>query len=117
MAKAVSWIALLICLTGGAVIWVTITKLTGVREAWDSVHYFMWGLPLMMLVAAIAGYLAPTKTWRWGIASIAPQVGLNSLSGASWNLLPFALVWLTVLSSICTIGAFLGALIRKRGEK
>jgi membrane protease YdiL (CAAX protease family) len=57
----------------GLVVWILISELSGIVEAWDSLYYYIIGLPIMFVAAGFAGYFAPSNCWKWGIAVVILQ--------------------------------------------
>ena len=53
-----------ISLAAGLLAWAGLSAAAGVREVWDEPIYWWLGLPILAVVAGVAGYLAPTKVWR-----------------------------------------------------
>lgn len=106
-----------LAVVAGIVVWVVLSKASGRREAWDSEWYFLAGIPLVCVVSAALGFLAPSRSWRWGVAPLIGQFCWMLLTQGPGNLLPLGIVAFGVLSvpSIITakIGAFFGG---KRAE-
>ena len=59
--------------TAGALLWTATTTLTGRREAWDAGGYWGATYPLSIAVAAVVGFLAPRRAWRWGLVVMVAQ--------------------------------------------
>ncbi|MBI4350616.1 MAG: hypothetical protein HY550_04190, partial [Elusimicrobia bacterium] len=57
----------------GLAIWLLITSLTNRREAWDSVYFWRFGVPGMLAINAIAGFLEPERIKLKGLISVSLQ--------------------------------------------
>jgi len=99
-------------LASGVLVWIGISTATGRKEAWDSSWYFSIGIPVMCVVSMLLAFLAPIRSWRWGLAPFVGQFLWMLLSQGAGNLLPLGVVVFGVLSvpSILTarVGAFFG---------
>lgn len=42
------------------------TVMTAKQKAWDSVFHFAVGVPLLLLLAGVLGFLEPVRVWNWG---------------------------------------------------
>ena len=97
----------------GILAWVVVSNATGRREAWDSQWYFLISVPVVCIVSAVLGFVAPSKPWRWGVAPLVGQFSWMLFTQGPGNLLPLGVVVFGVLSvpSIITarIGAFFGS--------
>jgi hypothetical protein len=108
------WVAFLFSAILGAGVWVSISLLTGQREAWDSAYYFLYGLPLTALVTGLLGFIAPIRAWRWGVVAMTSQALIAVLQNPMANLLPLGLIVFAILSLPCILTAYLGAFIRRK---
>ncbi len=96
----------------GIAVWLGVTQWSGRREAWDSGLYFTAGLPLLMLLCALAGFAAPERPWRWAAAAFVGQpAALLCLRGFG-SMLPLGLAVFGVLMVPCVVTAYAGALVR-----
>lgn len=93
----------------GLIVYLAITIATGRNEAWDHGAYYSIGIPLMCVVAFIIGYLFPAKPWRWALGMAGGQVVGALLHGSSLNLLPLAVIFMTIISIPQFIAAFFGS--------
>ncbi len=93
----------------GLVVYLAITIATGKNEAWDDGAYYSIGIPLMCMVAFAIGYLFPAKPWRWALGMAGGQMIGALLNGSSLSLLPFAIVFMVVISIPQFIAVLLGA--------
>ena len=88
------------------------------REAWDSPAYLYFGLPLMAVAAAIAGFRDPSRPWRgpfWlaaGHQAGVLLVGLGMQSGLSLAILTLILAML--LAGFLMLPAFLGSVLARQ---
>jgi len=98
----------------GLIVWISISWLSGRIEAWDSSVYFLVGLPVMMLSAAIAGYFVSGRPSVWGIAVVWLQPVVLFTGGESGPLWIVGAFTFCVLTGLCVLGAYLGASARRR---
>lgn len=108
------WWLYLISVMSGIAVWLTISFFTGEREAWDSRYYFTYGLPLMVLLAGVLGFVVPNRPWRWAVTVMASQALVAILQNPTANLLPLGLLVFVVLSIPLLISAYLGGVLRRR---
>lgn len=101
----------------GAIIWIGISYLVGKIEAWDSRYYFLYGLPSMMLMTGVLGYIETIRPWRWGISIVASQALILGLKNPTANLLPLGLVVFGVISVPCIATAYLGSFVKKKWRR
>lgn len=90
--------AMISALVAGAVLWVATTSLTGRREAWDASGYWTVTYPLCLLVAALLGWLAPDRAWRWGMALMLAQAVTMAAMSREFGLLPLGLIMFGVMA-------------------
>jgi hypothetical protein len=90
-----------------------------VPEAWDTPAYFSFGVPILLAGAAVAGFLAPVRVWRWALAVVAGHVVAMVLihpPGTGLGLLPLAIVLIGLpMTFILTVAATVGGVIGRRG--
>lgn len=97
----------------GLAVWLGLMLVSGRREGWDSPLYFPVGIPLLVLVAAILGFLVPVRAWRWGLFPMGTQATIAVALNPTANLLPLGLVLFAMLSLPCLLGAYLGVFVNK----
>ena len=97
----------------GAAVWFYVAGASGRREAWDSDLYWSQGMPIVALCAALFGFLAPQRPWRWGMAPLAGQAIAAVVRDPTANLLPIGLIVFAVLGGLCAIPAYIAAAIRR----
>ena len=93
----------------GLAVYLAIIMATGRNEAWDDGSYYSIGIPFMCIAAFVIGYLFPVKPWRWALAMAGGQAIGALLNGSSLSLLPFAVIFMTVISIPQFIAAFFGS--------
>lgn len=98
----------------GAAVWLIISYVTELQEAWDSSYYYLYGLPVMVFVSGSLGLLAPVRVWRWGLTVVGTQAFIAIIINPMANLLPLGLVVFGLLSLPCIAAAYLGAFIRNK---
>ena len=102
-------------LGGGALLWLGTMALSGRREAWDSALYWSAAYPLCIALAALLGYVAPERPWRWALAVMLVQpVVMVLMSGGDFGLLPLGLIMFAILALPAVLAARLGAWLRLR---
>lgn len=102
----------------GAAVWVVCAAVSGKVEAWDSPLYWSLGVPLLYLLAAVLGYLAPDKPWRWSALAFGAQLVvmlvLSLFVGGGFGLLPLGVIVFAILA-LPGIGlAWMSAFFRRR---
>lgn len=116
MAKKEAWFYVIAALAG-ALVWIVVSAASGRREAWDAPAYFSLGYPLVCALSLALGYLAPARSWRWGLAPFAGQFVWLLLTQGPGNLLPLGIVAFGVISLPAVLAARVGAYFgRKRPE-
>lgn len=110
-------ISLLIILSlTGLIIWVMIGRIANTVEAWDSMYYYLVGLPLMCAASAIAGYLEPKSPYVWGISILILQPVVLLFQTKPGPLILVGLVFFGFFAAF-TIGcAYLGSSFRKKAR-
>lgn len=106
--------ALLLSLVTGASLWLSTAALTGRREAWDASAYWSVTYPLGLLAAALLGFLAPDRAWRWGLAIMLAQAVTLTIRSHDFGLLPLGLIMFGVLAVPLMLVARLAAGRRNR---
>lgn len=97
--------------------WAIVSGISGRREAWDSPIYFSQFFPLLFVLSAVLGFLAPRHPWRWGLWMAAGQVAMMFvLQPAIGNLLPMGLILFGILGGICGVPALIASRYRVRLE-
>lgn len=86
-----------------------IILVTGRNEAWDDGSYYVLGIPIMCLVAFRLGYRFPLKSWRWALSMAGGQTLGALVGGSSLSLLPFAVIFMVIISTPQFIAAAYGA--------
>lgn len=93
----------------GLAVYLAIIMATGRNEAWDDASYYVLGIPCMCIVAFFIGYRFPIKPWRWALAMAGGQMIGALLNGSSLGLLPFAIIFMAIISIPQFIAALFGA--------
>ncbi len=93
----------------GLIVYLAIVVLTGRNEAWDHGAYYVLGVPFMCIVAFIVAYLFPVRPWRWALWMAAGQAAGALLNGSSLSLLPFAIIFMVIISTPQFIAVRLGS--------
>jgi|HigsolmetaAR201D_1030396.scaffolds.fasta_scaffold02947_8 hypothetical protein len=98
----------------GLIVFIAITATTGKNEAWDDGIYYSVGIPFMCVAAFAIGYLFPIRSWRWAACMAGGQALGALLSGSSLNLLPLAMIFMTIISLPQFLAAFVGSKLSPR---
>ncbi|MCD6681499.1 MAG: hypothetical protein LT102_12745 [Burkholderiaceae bacterium] len=93
----------------GLIVYISILAATGRIEAWDDGSYYLVGIPFMCFVAFVIGYRFPVMPWRWALWMAAGQAVGALLNGSSLSLLPFAIIFMTIISIPQFIAARFGS--------
>lgn len=93
----------------GLAVYLAIVIATGRNEAWDDASYYVLGIPFMCFVAFMIGHSFPTRPWRWALWMAGGQVVGALLNGSSLSLLPFAVVFMIIISIPQFIAARFGS--------
>lgn len=97
----------------GAIGWITISQVTGRREAWDAEVYFGLFLPLIATIIAWIAFFAPRRAWRWAFVPFAAQAVVAFVQNPTANLLPLGLIVFGVFGLLCLVPALVGAGLRR----
>lgn len=108
-------LAYVFAITGGALLWIVTSLVSGRSEAWDAPLYWSVAYPLAVALSGVLGYTVPRRPWRWALAVmlVQPVVMIATTSG-SGSMLPLGLVLFGILSLPAIGAAMLGAFIRAR---
>lgn len=105
--------AFAIAALAGGVGWIVISLLSGRREAWDSEVYFGLFLPLIAVLIAWLGYLAPRRAWRWAFAPFGGQALAAFIQNPTANMMPLGLLVFAILGLVCVVPALMGSAMRR----
>ncbi len=84
------------------------------REAWDSEQYWTIGLPAMLAVAFVGGFIARAQPWVIGYAPFAGQAVGMAVESGEFGLLPLGMILMGVVGLPGVGLAFLGMRLGKR---
>lgn len=93
----------------GLIVYLAIIIATGRNEAWDDASYYLLGMPLMCATAFFIGSRFPARPWRWALWMALGQAVGAVLNGSSLSLLPFAVVFMVIISIPQYVAARLGS--------
>lgn len=112
-------IAYVAALAGGALLWVVTATLAGRTEAWDAPAYWTVTYPLAIALAAVVGYLAPRRAWRWALAVFLAQALALTATASSFGLLPLGMIMFAVIALPAVVTAMATARLGARhfGER
>jgi len=97
----------------GAAAWLGIGFVTHRTEAWDSEHYFTWFFPLLALVLAGLGFVAPDRPGRLAFLPFAGQAIVMFVRNPTASLMPLGLIMLAVYGVMFMVPAVLGGALRR----
>jgi hypothetical protein len=100
----------------GLVVYLAIVIATGRNEAWDDGSYYLIGIPVMCAVAFFLGRRYPLNAWRWALVMAGGQTVGALLNGSSLSLLPFAIIFMAIISIPQFIAAWLGSRMANRAK-
>ncbi|HEX5764810.1 MAG TPA: hypothetical protein VFY27_04530 [Woeseiaceae bacterium] len=100
----------------GLVVCMAISVATGRREAWDAGSYYSAGIPIMVVLIFLIAWVFPDRPWRWTLAMAAGQSLSAFLQGSSLNLLPLAVIFMTVISIPQFVSGYLAARWSRRRD-
>ena len=104
---------ILLSVLTGVLLETGINIMTGRREAWDSGLYWIAGLPLAAVAAALIGYLSRGRDWIWTLLIVPGQVlTMIVRSDGISGLLPLMVVLSAILSLPFAFVAFIGSRFR-----
>jgi hypothetical protein len=98
----------------GIALWMGAAAWTDRIEAWDSAFYWVAAYPAGLVVAAVLGFLAPDRPWRWGLTLMWAQAVALAFAASSFGLLPLGLILFGFLSLPPCGTAALGAAVHRR---
>ena len=116
-----------LCAATGFLVWAVLSFASGhtvddrfvVREAWDSGPYWVAGLPLVALIAAVAGFMVPRRVWRWPAWAALGQALAMALvhpPGTEPGLVPVAALFIGIpLVLLMTVPALIAGVAARRG--
>jgi hypothetical protein len=97
-------------------VYLAIVIATGRNEAWDDGSYYLVGIPVMCAVAFFLGRRYPLNAWRWALVMAGGQTVGALLNGSSLSLLPFAIIFMGIISIPQFIAAWLGSRMANRAK-
>jgi len=71
-------------------------------------------MPAVCVLSLIIGYLAPSRSWRWGVEPCIGQFAWMLLTQGPGNLLPLGIIMFGVLSVPSVLAARIGAVFGKK---
>ena len=105
--------AYLVAAIAGVAGWLAISYGTGRREAWDSEWYFGLFLPVIAVVVAWLGFLAPRAAWRWAFVPFGAQAVAAFAQNPAGSLMPLGLIVFAVFGVVCLVPALVAAAFRR----
>jgi hypothetical protein len=91
--------------------------LSGRREAWDSPLYWTLGLPIAIVLSALAGFISERRDWLWTAAVVPSQVTtmmvMSGDIGGGLALWPLMVVLSSMLSAPFVGASYVGSWFRR----
>ena len=115
--RLLTYFAYLIAASAGLALWIVIPMFTDNLEAWSTNLYYTIGIPTVMVVCLLLGYLVSKPWWHWGLSAYLSQAIFIIAMAPTSNLMPPALFVLAIFCIPYFLGGFLGALLKKRSDK
>jgi len=106
--------AYMMAIVFGLAVWISISKISGSAEAWDSPLYFAYGIPGGMVAMGVIGYIWPSRPWRWPLAMTVAQASLAIAQNPTANMLPLGLIAFGLLAIPSLATVYLGAFLRRK---
>ena len=99
----------------GLGVWLVISAITRRREAWDSGVFLSFGVPVMLLLNAAAGFVEPERIRLKGLISVSLQpAAMMVKAGEVGSMFPLGLMMFLILGLLYSAGGAAGAFIRNR---
>lgn len=98
----------------GLAVCLSITLVSGRKEAWDAPVYFSIGVPVMCVVIFAISYRFAQRTWRWALSMAVGQSVAIMMGGGSASLWPLAIIAMTVVSLPQFVVAMIAGRIAKK---
>jgi peptidoglycan/LPS O-acetylase OafA/YrhL len=110
-----SIVPLTIASVAGMVLWISVSFISGKKEAWDANVYWTVAYPVAIVLSGLLGLFYPKWAWRWPLALFVFQfVGMVVRSGELGNLWPLGLLLFIALSVPGILAAQAAAWLRAR---
>jgi hypothetical protein len=86
------------------------------REAWDSLYYWLFGLPAMIASAFLGGFFARRQPVLIGYAPFLGQLLAMLAKTRTGYMLPLGVFFMGFIGAFGVAAAFIGAYAVRRGE-
>lgn len=111
--RAISWFVAISC---GIGVWVILQQVTP-SEPWDHQYYWLFGYPIMILVAGFIGYQSPARAWRWGVVIVMAQaLWVLFADSKQATLFPLTVAFFGILSIPPAIASAIAGRIRRSND-
>lgn len=107
----------LTAVTAGVALELLVTASTGATEAWDVSAYWYLGIPLIIGVSGLLGFISPRHAWLWGALPIPAQLFTMAIRNEPGPLMLVGLLIGAVLSAPCIIAACIGARLQRARQR
>jgi hypothetical protein len=101
----------------GTFVWELIRFISNEKEAFDSIFYFIVGLPMMFISTFFAGYLQSGRCWLFGISVVIAQPVLLFYEVPSGPLFMIGFVIFGFISFVSSRAALFGESIRGKSKR
>jgi hypothetical protein len=105
------WVSFIVAAASGVAVEIGVGAMGHRREAWDSVAYWSFGLPLMVLVALVCGFVARRKAVPIGYAPFGAQLVTMVVKTGAGSMLPLGVIFMAILGLSGVAAAFGGGWI------
>jgi hypothetical protein len=101
---------LILAFIAGVVLWFVASAISGRREPWDGVAYWIVAYPIAILASALLGYRYPQRPWRWAIMLFESQfLAMIVRNGELGNLWPLGMLAFAAIALPAVLAAWLAA--------
>lgn len=99
------WLAYVASLCAGSSIWGLFSLYSRGSEVWDSVAYWVLGVPAILLGSAVLGYVWPEHPWRWSCVIVVTQCVPIFLPGLWQGFAPLLPIGICFAIGLCILSA------------
>lgn len=97
----------------GLLIWLATTIFAHRKDAWDSKYYFFIGLPILLIINFLLGFLKPGKAFLFGFAIICLQPFAMIIQNGIESRFFLSIILFIVLGFLLSFSTFMGSFLKK----